>query len=321
MFDPHSDSHSAPASDPLHDSECKPDRVIVAIPTYRRPKSLARLLQAIAALETRANILVLVADNDPTEHAGLNLCRSLVPGYRWPLQAVMAHERGIAPARNVLVEHALHDPCAQFIAMIDDDEWPDPGWIDAFLRVAHQTGADVLQGSILFGDSDGHADIRRPTGPIAGLQGAGNLFIRRKAVETMTAPWFDPQFALSGGEDSDFFLRLAHEGCQFAWADDARAFGAIPATRNRLSWMLARAYSIGNSDMRVLLKHRPGAILIAAELGKILGVLLLSPFAAIILAASPNRRLGLLQKMWRAAGKLTALFGARYNEYAVIHGE
>ena len=42
---------------------------------------------------------------------------------------------------------------------------------------------------------------------------------------------------------------------------------------------------------------------------------------AVILVMSPNRRLAALQKTCRAAGKLTAMFGARYNEYSVVHGE
>jgi len=297
------------------------DHVVIAIPTFRRPKSLARLLDAIAALDTAAHISVLVADNDAVGQAGLALCRSLVPGYRWPLQAVVAHQRGIAQVRNVLVEQALRHRHARFIAMIDDDEWPEPGWIDEFLKAAHHTGADLLQGSILFADVLGHPDIRRPSGPVGMLQGAGNLLIRREAVEAMAAPWFDPQFALSGGEDADFFRRLARCGRRFAWVDEARAHGEVPPGRARLSWVLARAYSTGNSDMRVLLKHRAGAALVIAELCKILAVLLLSPLAAVIFAASPNRRLAPLRKLCRAAGKLTAMFGARYNEYAVIHGE
>ena len=297
------------------------DHVVIAIPTFRRPKSLKRLLDAIAALETKAHIAVLVADNDAAGQAGMALCRSLVPGYRWPLQAVVAHQRGIAQARNVLIEQALHHPDAGFIAMIDDDEWPEPGWIDEFLKTAHRTGAGLLQGSILFGDVAGHADIRRPSGPVMALQGAGNLLIRREIVQAMAAPWFDPQFALSGGEDADFFRRADRAGCRFAWADEARAHGEVQPGRARLSWVLARAYSTGNSDMRVLLKHRTGPAPILTELCKILAVLLLSPFAAVIFAASPNRRLAPLRKLCRAAGKLTAMLGARYNEYAVIHGE
>ncbi len=95
----------------------------------------------------------------------------------------------------------------------------------------------------------------------------------------------------------------------------------MPDSRANLPWLLRRAYSVGNSDMRVLLKHRPGPARLAAETFKIAAALLLSPFAAVILAASPNRRAIPLQKFFRAAGKLSAMFGARYNEYAVVHGE
>jgi GT2 family glycosyltransferase len=298
------------------------DSVIVCIPTYKRPKSLKRLLDAIAALETSADVRVLVADNDAEGHAGHDLCHNM-PGYRWPLTAVIATMRGIAQVRNCLIENALKTD-ARFIAMIDDDEWPSPHWIDEFLKTAHETRADVLQGSIFFGQgeaADGHGDIRRATGSIAMLQGAGNLLIRRETLESLAAPWFDPQFALSGGEDQDFFVRLQRAGKRFAWSDDARAHGEVPATRANLGWLLRRAYSVGNSDMRVLLKHRPGLARIAAESLKILASLLLSPLAAAILVASPNRRALALQKLFRAAGKLTAMFGARYNEYAVVHGE
>ena len=298
------------------------DTVVICIPTFRRPRMLKRLLDAIAALKTEARISVLVADNDAEGRAGFDLCHSL-DAYPWPLTAVIAENRGIAQARNTLIEEALKGE-ARFIAMIDDDEWPQEDWIDQFLACARATGADVLQGSILFGygnAADGHGDIRRATGPVSMLQGAGNLLISRAVLEEMPAPWFDPAFALSGGEDRDFFVRLKHAGKRFAWADEARAHGDVPKTRANLGWLLARAYSIGNSDMLVLLKHQPGATRLAIELAKILAALLLSPLAAVILAASPNHRAIPLQKLFRAAGKLSAMAGTRYKEYAVIHGE
>lgn len=298
------------------------DSVAICIPTFQRPKMLKRLLDSIALLKTEATISVLVADNDAEGHAGFDLCQSLA-GHPWPLIAVIAEKRGIAQARNTLIEQALQGD-AQFVAMIDDDEWPQADWIDQFLQAAHTTGADVLQGSILFGygeAADGHGDIRRLTGPVAMLQGAGNLLIRRSVLEEMQAPWFDPAFALSGGEDRDFFVRLERAGKRFAWSDEARAHGDVPQTRANLLWLLARAYSVGNSDMRVLLKHRPGPLKLLTEFAKIMASLLLSPLAAVILAASPNRRAIPLQKLFRAAGKLSAMAGTRYNEYAAIHGE
>jgi glycosyltransferase involved in cell wall biosynthesis len=299
-----------------------PDKVVICIPTFRRPKMLARLLDAIARLQTTAEISVIVADNDAENHAGLDLCRQM-PNYPWPLRAVLAPKRGIAQVRNVLIAEALKSE-AGFIAMIDDDEWPQTDWIDAFLEGAHATGADVLGGSVLFGQDDGtegHGDIRYPTGPIAMLEGAGNLLICRTVLEEMQAPWFDPAFALSGGEDREFFVRLTRAGKRFAWVDEARAHGDIPETRASLSWLMRRAYSVGNSDMLVLLKYHPGPTRLALELAKITGALLLSPLLAVILVASPNRRALALQKLARACGKLGALAGRRYNEYAVVHGE
>ena len=55
------------------------------------------------------------------------------------------------------------------------------------------------------------------------------------------------------------------------------------------------------------------------EVAKILGAIALSPLAALALAFSPRRAVP-LQKLFRAVGKFTALLGARYNEYAVVHG-
>ncbi len=300
-------------------------RVVIAIPTFKRPRMLKRLLDAVALLETDADVRVLVADNDAEGHQGRDLCDLLAPSYRWPLKGVIAHQRGIAQVRNTLVAEALSDADVDFICMIDDDEWPDPGWIAQFLNVQQQTGADALQGSILFetehGGSHSTPDIIGRTGPVAMLQGAGNIMLQAQRLRAMTPPWFDPAFALTGGEDTDFFMRLKAEGARFAWVDEARAYGDVPEARETLRWMLRRAYSHGNSDMTILLKYRPGAATRLRETGKILLALLLSLPAALILAPSPNRRLLPLEKLCRAAGKLSAMFGARYREYAVIHGD
>ena len=298
------------------------ERVVIAIPTCKRPKSLARLLNGIAALKTDAEVSVLVADNDAEAHQGFDLCESFSASYRWPLRAVIEPERGIAPARNRLVSEALKTD-AHFIAMIDDDEWPDPDWITRFLQTQKQTGADLLQGSVVFlHDAPGViADIRHPTGPVDMLEGAGNLMIRRQVLEETPAPWFDPAFALTGGEDRDFFIRLKRAGFRFGWADEALAFGRVAASRQRLGWMMRRAYSNGNSDMRVLLKHRQGILPLVRESLKIIGALLLSLPLALILGFSPNHRSRPLVMFMRAAGKLTAMMGLRYNEYALVHGE
>ncbi len=64
-----------------------------------------------------------------------------------------------------------------------------------------------------------------------------------------------------------------------------------------------------------------GVAPLALESLKIAGALLLSLPLAIILGLSPNHRRAPLVTFCRAAGKLTAMMGVRYNEYALVHGE
>ncbi len=306
--------------------------VVVAIPSFRRPKGLEHLLSALAKLVTTANVTVLVADNDAERHEGFDLCgRIQGQGYRWALDAIIVPERGIAHVRNALVARVLERHPAQFIAMLDDDEWPDPLWLDEFLRVQQETGADALQGSIhrVFESNpgawavhcDGVSDVTAPTGPISELVGAGNLLLRPEILEKIKSPWFDTSFAMTGGEDADFFMRLKEQGAHFAWANDAIVFDFVPTSRANLKWALRRAYSAGNSDMRVFLKHRPGALAQFNEAARIAAAILLNPFLFVILFANPNRRVRPLRKLCRAAGKIAAISGRSYDEYSVIHGQ
>jgi GT2 family glycosyltransferase len=302
--------------------------VVIAIPTYRRPSSLMRLLAALEKLETNLKVVVVVADNDGRDHAGFDVCRSLCASYRWPLDPIIADERGIAQVRNALVARALSYPNASCVAMLDDDEWPSPRWLGELVRVQAATGADVVEGSIVFetdrdwGDGfDGVSSIRRPTGPVKMLEGAGNILVTRACLEKLAAPWFDPAFALTGGEDRDFFERVKACGGRFAWADEALAYTVVPQQRQKLDWVLRRAYAIGNTEMRIFLKYRRGPAARLLECAKIAAALLLSPLLAVILAVRPNRAADALRRFTRNAGKLSALMGLRYNAYAVHHGE
>lgn len=305
-------------------------KVVVAIPTFRRPRGLERLLTALAQLETSADVEIVVADNDAAGHEGADLCRTLAPSYRWSLTSIIANERGIAQARNTLVEHILAYSNADFIAMLDDDEWPSVQWLDAFLRVQAETQADALRGTILreFESAPGRwaaqlqgiAPVRAQSGLIDMIDGAGNVMIARRCFEGLTKPFFDPAFALTGGEDRDFFTRLKQQGRRFAWADEAVCTEFVPASRANLGWALNRAYRIGNSDMRVFLKYAPAFSARIAEGIKIAGAIALYPVLQLALAPLPSRRAEPLCKLYRAWGKIAAVFGRYYNEYAAVHG-
>jgi hypothetical protein len=94
----------------------------------------------------------------------------------------------------------------------------------------------------------------------------------------------------------------------------------VPASRANLRWALSRAYRVGNSDMRVFLKHKNSLAMRMREMAKIAGALLLFPFLFVILGFASNRAVDALRKLFRAAGKIAAIRGRYYDEYAVTHG-
>jgi GT2 family glycosyltransferase len=305
--------------------------VVVAIPSFRRPQSLERLLLALERLATSAQVSVLVADNDAEQLEAVALCDTLRRrGYRWPLTCIIAAERGIAQARNALASHILTHSRADFVGMLDDDEWPSTDWLDAFLRVQKATETDALQGAVMRAfetpphhqvqECHGIAPMRHGTGCISMIDSTSNVLVSRSCFEGLAPPCFDPAFALSGGEDRDFFERLRRQGRRFAWVDDAVAYAWVPSSRSTFGWVLQRAYRTGNSDMRVFLKHLQRGADLVPELAKIVGVALLYPLLLIAAAPFPHRRSRALCKLFRAAGKAAALSGHRYDEYAVVHG-
>jgi succinoglycan biosynthesis protein ExoM len=305
--------------------------VMVAIPSFRRPQGLRRLLDALAKLETQAHVSVLVADNDPERREAFAVCESVrAEGYRWPLVCIVAHERGIAQARNALVTHALSHSYAQFVAMLDDDEWPEPQWLEAFLRVQQMTEADALHGAVLpklecppgrwAAHCHGIAPMEGRTGRIPAITSTSNVLVRRACLEALEKPCFDSDFALSGGEDRDFFERLRRQGKRFAWANEAIVHSWVPASRARFIWALKRAYRTGNSDMRVFLKHWHSRAELGREVAKIGAAALVYPLIGVLAVPFVSRHADALCKMCRAAGKTAALLGHRYDEYITTHG-
>jgi len=303
--------------------------VVIAIPTFRRPQGLEKLLRALEKLETGAMVSVVVGDNDANKHEGFDVCERVKTGYRWPLEAIIVSQRGIAQNRNALVERALQNTRAEFIAMVDDDEWPVAHWLDHLLAVQRQTNADAVAGAVLREfetrpgrlaiHCDGISEARGKTGVAHEIDSTANVLIRRSCFDSDSR--FDPEFALTGGEDRDFFTRLALEGKRFAWSDEAVVYAYVPTSRSSLAWSLKRAYRAGNSDMRVMLKYGLNFAQMTREIVKIAGAVITAPFAFVLFIADAARSANAIRRAFRAAGKVAAFFGRHYNEYAVVHGK
>ncbi len=304
--------------------------IAICIATCRRPQGLRRTLESLAALETEREVAIVVADNDPEGCDGVTVAEALkAAGYRWPLIVMTVRERGIPQVRNALVRTALALPHVRFVAMLDDDEAAEPGWLRAMLACQAATRADVVGGAVLRefeGEAPGWATehpilrpkLRGASGVVPLVESTANVLIDAEALRVMGDAPFDETMALTGGSDKQLFTRMQRAGRRFAWAEDARVTELIPATRVTSKWLLMRGYRTGMTDMITLMTHSTRRKAATVEVPRIVGGLVAGLLGALTL--DPGKRVIRLGKLYRAAGKVAALTGHRYEEYRKVHG-
>jgi succinoglycan biosynthesis protein ExoM len=304
--------------------------VAICIATCRRPQGLRRTLESLAALETERDVAVVVADNDADGREGIAMAEALkAAGYRWPLIVMTVAERGIPQVRNALVRTALALPHIRFVAMLDDDEAAEPGWLHAMLACQAATRADVVGGAVLReleGDVPAwmaehpilRPKLRGQSGVVSLVESTANVLIDAEALRTMGDTPFDESMALTGGSDKQLFTQMQRAGRRFAWAEEARVTELIPASRVTSRWLLMRGYRTGMTDMITLMTHSSPFKAATAEAHRILGGFVAGLLGALTL--DPGKRVIRLGRLYRAAGKVAALAGHRYEEYRKVHG-
>lgn len=308
--------------------------VVIAVATYRRPVYLDALLDAIARLEVTATVSVVVCDNDAIDAAGTDVVARRVAdgGFPFPLHSIAEPTRGISYARNRLFDLICANMPCTYIALIDDDERPSPQWLSHLLSVAEQTGADIVGGPVAseFLDPDVQHSIRncaqfrpkqRPTGPVDVVLSTENVLVRRAALDLVARPWFDPAFAITGGEDADFFYRLRRAGATFAWAADALVTELVPPERSTDTWVVGRSFRRGcNTAWRAL--RRPGRWFYVPRLVVLgAGAILSFPVVWLATAGRPAQRLNARARFWRALGYLSGFAQIRVRDYDEVHGK
>ena len=228
-------------------------RVAICITTFRRPEMLRQLLAGLSHLAFRKalppEITVIVVDNDAARSAQEVCNAASLP---WPLRYVVEPRRGIAQARNRAIREA---DFADFVAFVDDDEYVSPAWLDELLHTHYRFGADVVSGPILPDyDQDVPQWVRsgmfftrsiHHSGQNLEKCQTGNVLIRRSLFDQISA--FDERFGLTGGEDTEFFLRARRSGFRIVGSSRAVVHEFVTRSRGNLRWVLQRAYQSGNS--------------------------------------------------------------------------
>lgn len=307
---------------PRHGAE-----TIITIPTFRRPERLRHLLEAIAKQEGIESTAILVADNDADGQDGFRVAKMLAKtGYPLSIEVIIVPQPGLCHVRNALFAQALGHATTRRIAMIDDDEWPQPGWLQSLLTMQRITGAAIVGGPVIpcFAEpAPAWAEqtlIFRPEQRAEGrtslLYAGNNLLVSAQALEMLDAPWFDPRFDRSGGEDLDFLTRIERLGLSFAWAPDARVCEWVGPERARRGWVLRRMWRIGVTDTMVARKRHPGisgSAMLAARSAALLG---LRTFALPSMLWQRSRRLDIVGQWIKAAARLYAIAGGSDAIYA-----
>jgi glycosyltransferase involved in cell wall biosynthesis len=117
-------------------------QIAVCVCTYQRPNLLPRLFSALASQHTDGlfEYSVTVVDNDPTESAR-PVVELFARDASLHVNYAVEPQRGIAQARNKAVESVEAD----FVAFIDDDEFPGPEWLlTLYKALARLDGQGVL---------------------------------------------------------------------------------------------------------------------------------------------------------------------------------
>ena len=299
--------------------------VSICIITYQRPEGLKQLIDSLNRLEFKQieppQIEVIVIDNDVAGSA-CEFCEH--ESFKWSLICEMESQRGISYARN----HAFFcaSKQADFIVTIDDDEVPDPQWLEQLLMVQQKYDADVVAGPVftLFPDKDvpnwiqqgQFFDLTRyPTGHLIQVAFTNNSLVRSEILRKLGKP-FDERFALTGGEDSHLFMRLYQAGAKMVWADEAIVYESIPKTRTTKKYILERGYRSWCTHSLLERELYPSVKIQAIRTIKGIGLIVIGLVQLIpSLFQGQHVFVLALRSIYRGCGTIAGLIGKNETQY------
>lgn len=281
--------------------------ISVCVCTYKRPDLLSRLLKELSRQETGGLFAysVVVVDNDCLQ-SSKKVVSDFAAASAIPIKYCVEPRQNIALARNKAVENADGD----FLAFIDDDEFPIEEWLLTLFNACNQYDVDGVVGPVKrhFDEQPPNWVVKgqfyeRPTYP-SGLvidwpKGrTNNVLLKRQMIAPDDQP-FRPEFRT--GEDQDFFRRMIEKGHVFIWCNEAAAYEVVPPARWKRAFMLRRALLQGTVSV---LHPAFAAPHIAKSLVAIPVYIAALPVALVV---GHHRFMTLLIKLFDHIGRLLAL--------------
>ena len=250
----------------LQGGDAVPAPATIAICTYNRSALLSELVCALRAQQCPLRFDILVIDNnssDATQDALQRLAALPGASLRW----VRETHQGIVHARNRAITETA---TSEYLVFIDDDELPQPGFINAALDALSHEGAECVGGRIAV-DFTTHSRPHWLEDDVLGFLGAldyggqsfwietaatplwsGNIAYRRALFDRLSLR-FDARYnragdGLGGGEDAAMFRTLLAAGTRMRYRPDMAITHRVDATKLRrryflrLHWLAGRKF-------------------------------------------------------------------------------
>lgn len=294
------------------------NHISICICTYKRPAFLQRLLNDLCRQETgdRFTYSIVVCDNDHLRSAEATVS-DFAATSRISIKYCVEAQQNISLARNKAIENASGD----FVAFIDDDEFPEQNWLLNLFDTLNNYHADGVLGPVKrYFDtpppkwllkSNFYVRAVYPTGTAVNKEEGrtGNVLLKRQLFDDSTRP-FKPELRV--GEDKEFFRRMIDSGHRFIWSAEAVAFETVPPVRWKRSFMLKRAFFRG---AHVPLHPTFGWRKVMKSLVAVPAYALMLPVALLL---GQHRFMTLLVKLCDHLGLLLAVVGINRQNQAYI---
>ena len=238
--------------------EPKRDHIAVCICTYKRSRLLSRLLSELQnqITDNLFTYSIVVVDNDHTQSA-----KSTVASFKEnsliDIDYYIEPEQNIALAKN----KAVHNSKGNFVAFIDDDEFPDNRWLLNLYKTLNNYNVDGVLGPV-----KPYFETEPPQWIIKGKlcerpshkSGSalrwsdtctGNVLLSMD-IFNKEENKFNPDFGRTGGEDVDFFRRMIEKDHVFVWCEEAPVYETVPPERFKRAYFLKRALLRGVVNSR-----------------------------------------------------------------------
>ncbi len=320
---------------PEADEEAAPILVCIGVCTAGRPRLLTKCLASLVLQRApRGYAFSFVVVDNNSDPRARPIVQAAAVHSRFPIDYVHERRRGISFARNRVLEEALGKG-ARWVGFIDDDETAPPNWLLKMIAAARRYQADVLQGPVTpsFPDPLPFWAVPKPEelreGEAMKFAATGNVLFDAALIDA-DGPGlrFDEAMAISGGEDTDFFLRANLAGARIVYSAKPAVFEEVPPERLTFQRQMRLAFRCGANDVYIKRKLYGGTRMFVRRLPQILLRLVRGALQMLIAPAfavrDPQRfktvALDAGWKMCKSLGVLAGLIGVRPGGYRRIDG-